>query len=141
MILVGFINDGKIYFSKYSRQREILIWKVELRIFLLVGFTMMKKTQNNFLLIKRRCLLCAVMLKKILWEISSILLDFFENSLGLCPAAHLAWLAWNGLFWPVEWMAGFQSSLKKFFDNFSCQEMGLKKFFIKKSQQPVRFIY
>ena len=149
LILVGFINDGKIYFSKYSRQREILIWKVELRIFLLVSlnvilsFTMMKKkiTRNNFLLIKRRCLLCAVMLKKILWEISSILLDFFEISLGLCPAAYLAWLAWNGLFWPVEWMAGFQSSLKKFFDNFSCQEMGLKKFFIKKSQQPVRFIY
>ena len=104
LILVGFINDGKIYFSKYSRQREILIWKVELRIFLLVGFTMMKKTQNNFLLIKRRCLLCAVMLKKILWEISSILLDFFEISLGLCPAAYLAWLAWNGLFWPVEWI-------------------------------------
>ena len=47
LILVGFINDGKIYFSKYSRQREILIWKVELRIFFLVGFTIMKKQHKT----------------------------------------------------------------------------------------------
>ena len=68
---------------------------------------------------KRGCLLRAFMLKKILREIFSILLDFFKKFFcnkkcigywqfltkkNFSPVTWLLWLAWNGLFLPVKWL-------------------------------------